>query len=753
PLAEAMRRITEVEPAPLGRVKPELRGELSAIASKALAKDRERRYESPLALARDLLGYLHGTGVSARPPSLSYQLRILARRNKGVVAAVALILLTLCGGIVAERMRANEAVAARRQALTAREDALTAQQRAEAAQAQAETEATRANRTVEFLNDMLANVTPDGAKGEQVTVQAALDAVAADIGTELEDAPEVEATIRYIIGKTYSAQGLYTQAVDMLQAAAAIHTRLGVRSSETMQIQAALANAEMRRENLDAAMAAYDAALAIARETEGPDGNAVLWIQNNRLELLYRSGHYAEAADGLEDVIDMRLRRFGENDAELHVMRANLGTLLRQLGRHEEAVRLLRAELKFFQDNGDGGHTKTLLIQRALAGAEFEGGHHEEGLKILGDLIQAYRDNFGAEHPDLADAYFARGTRLVTLQRYAEAESDLRTALAIKEKAYGPEDPRLADILRRLGTAVANQQRQDEGIAMQQRAIALYETAGHTNTPFFVSALHDYAGVLRQARRCAEARDVQERAIAIGTKLFGADDPRVLSLRHLLAQIEITCGDVTRGIELAEGIVADAQRLMPPDDPKRAVFANNLGWGYLNAGRLDDAAATLAEAADRFASQGAEGDADRAQALATRAMIACVQGRPADATPVAQQALGLAKTHDPPHEWGSILARSALACSRLAAGQVAEAAETIQAARSELDQAQPDDARTAAFLQYVEARCRAAQGETEADNQLNAAADTIQAAWGADHPITRWAQANTRSGSESAAGE
>ncbi|HRX87691.1 MAG TPA: serine/threonine-protein kinase, partial [Phycisphaerae bacterium] len=49
PLAEAMRRITEVEPAPLGRVKPELRGELAAIAAKALAKDRERRYESPLA--------------------------------------------------------------------------------------------------------------------------------------------------------------------------------------------------------------------------------------------------------------------------------------------------------------------------------------------------------------------------------------------------------------------------------------------------------------------------------------------------------------------------------------------------------------------------------------------------------------------------------------------------------------------------------------------------------------------------------
>ena len=85
-----------LEPGQLTRL---LRGDLDWIVMKSLEKDRSRRYETANALARDLQRHLADEVVEARPPSASYRLRKLVRRNRGLVAAVALIVLALVCGI------------------------------------------------------------------------------------------------------------------------------------------------------------------------------------------------------------------------------------------------------------------------------------------------------------------------------------------------------------------------------------------------------------------------------------------------------------------------------------------------------------------------------------------------------------------------------------------------------------------------------------------------------------------------------
>ena len=50
-------------------------------------------------MARDLQRYLADEVVEARPPSTGYRLRKLVRRNRGLVAAVGLIVLALVVGI------------------------------------------------------------------------------------------------------------------------------------------------------------------------------------------------------------------------------------------------------------------------------------------------------------------------------------------------------------------------------------------------------------------------------------------------------------------------------------------------------------------------------------------------------------------------------------------------------------------------------------------------------------------------------
>jgi hypothetical protein len=65
---------------------PKVLGELDWIVMKALEKDRNRRYESAGALARDIERHLHDEPVQACPPSRWYRFRKFARRNKGALA-------------------------------------------------------------------------------------------------------------------------------------------------------------------------------------------------------------------------------------------------------------------------------------------------------------------------------------------------------------------------------------------------------------------------------------------------------------------------------------------------------------------------------------------------------------------------------------------------------------------------------------------------------------------------------------------
>ena len=84
------------EPSKLTRF---VRGDLDWIVMKCLEKDRTRRYETANGLAMDIRRHLHNEPVVARPPSATYRLRKLVRRNRMAVAAAGAIAVSLLVGL------------------------------------------------------------------------------------------------------------------------------------------------------------------------------------------------------------------------------------------------------------------------------------------------------------------------------------------------------------------------------------------------------------------------------------------------------------------------------------------------------------------------------------------------------------------------------------------------------------------------------------------------------------------------------
>ena len=140
-LAVARRRSTT--PAVLSA---QLRGDLDWIATKAMAQDRARRFDTVSALATDLQRHLQHEPILARPPSAAYRFQKLVARHKVSVtaAAVVSVALVLAAGVsswqyVKERRARERAVSAEQASAVERLRAEAALSSAERSRSEAET--------------------------------------------------------------------------------------------------------------------------------------------------------------------------------------------------------------------------------------------------------------------------------------------------------------------------------------------------------------------------------------------------------------------------------------------------------------------------------------------------------------------------------------------------------------------------------------------------------------------------------------
>jgi hypothetical protein len=222
-LPEAVHTIREEEPASLSSIGRDYRGDIETLVSKALEKDKTRRYTSAADLGADIQRFLHDEPIAARPPSASYQLQKFARRHRGLMAGVAAVFVVLVAGVAVstwQAMRANRAgqaalkerdraVAAEASAVQERNRALTEKQRAD-------DESASAKAVNDFLqNGLLAQASasaqarPDTKPDPDLKVRTALDRAAAGIQGKFDKQPLVEASIRQTIGNTYLDLGIY----------------------------------------------------------------------------------------------------------------------------------------------------------------------------------------------------------------------------------------------------------------------------------------------------------------------------------------------------------------------------------------------------------------------------------------------------------------------------------------------------------------------------------------------------------------
>ena len=502
-----------------------LAGDLDSIVTKALEPRTAERYASVEELSEDLRRFLEGRAVRARRAGAAYRLRKLAWRHRLSVAAAALLLATLVGGIVTTSL---------------------ARRRAEAGEALAQE---RLDQVLEFASTLLFDVHDAVAElkgatpARRLLVQRAvaqLDRLAADNGgdpavrTHLAAGYEKLSEIQYADGSAHLG--------DSDGALASLAKALRLREA-----LAAGGGREARR-----AVAADYSRLAdirsLTRDLPGAETDARRALE--LYEALWREApadpeSRAELAHALADAADVE-RKMGANEKALSGLRRAL-----------ELEQALLAESPADADRRRAVVTTSI----SLADLHYAAGEPAASLAALDTVLDLARAQV-REHPHNAQYQADVASVLNRMGHSAGAQGSHSEAL--RRYLEGEE------IIAALSAA-------DPANARLRRSVAIHGT----NVALMMETLGDLAGAEARQRRSLE---IHTRLAEADPESVQARDD-VAYVQAALASVLLQGARLAPAVELAR-LAVEARRRLVAEDPTNAESRYRLARAYALAGRI-----------------------------------------------------------------------------------------------------------------------------------------------------------------------
>ncbi len=432
PIPEALRIIRDSVPVPLSSIDHTFRGDLNTIISKAIEKDRYRRYTTVVEFANDIDCFIKSKPISARPPSRSYLFRKFVKRNKMVFIATCVVMFTLLAGIAATTTQAIRA---------------TAQSK------RAEKEAATHQEISQFLQDMLSSIRPENTRGEEVTVRQILDTSASKLNGSLQDRPLVRATLHRTIGFTYQSIGELIQAEHHLRQAYDIRkNKLGMDHPHTLASASYLGNALKRAGKIKEAETLLRNALVIAKRVEGADGVDTLILMNTLANVSRILGKKVEAETLYRDAYQEYLSKYGDHHEKTLVLMNNLGVLLMENTRRlDEAEPLLRQCLELRTSTLGYDHPDTIFSMSNMAVLMMKMNRTDEAYELFTKTLELSERVLGYYHPYTLRRAKNFATTLAVRGQLDQAEHLIRPIYQGQQKLLGNSHP---DTINSLGLLV-----------------------------------------------------------------------------------------------------------------------------------------------------------------------------------------------------------------------------------------------------------------------------------------------------------
>jgi eukaryotic-like serine/threonine-protein kinase len=408
---EFLRRIERDDPPAPRRVNPSVPADLETIVLKAIAKQREARYQSAAALGEDLRRFLDGRPTLARRPTWLDRLSKWSHRHANLVAAAAaMLLLALVATAVSALLVARE----KRQTVVALHASQQALERAEANYQQA---------------------------------RQVVDRYGLRLADELADVPGAEPLRRELLEDSWQC---YQALIRQTQGDPTLRAEQAKTCFKAAEIASQLGDSQRA---LDQYAAARDLFAALVREDPGDSAHRVhLGLCDNNLGLILAScGRTDEAMNAFQQA-EQQAASLCRDEPGITAHRwrralvhTNTGSLHSQCGnvataddRYSEAIALLETALAAEPQRDE--FRKDLAVAFNNRGALRRGTSPEKAaedngraMELLADLVRSRPERLDDQR-ELALCQSNHGSLLAERGDASAAVSVLRQAIAAQEQ-------------------------------------------------------------------------------------------------------------------------------------------------------------------------------------------------------------------------------------------------------------------------------------------------------------------------------
>lgn len=461
--------------------------DLEAILDKGLSKRPSDRYVTVERFSADLQRALALEPVRAREGERGYRAGRFLRRRRLPIAAAAVVVMSLTGGLV---VSLDQAAKAERQ----RDAALLEQSRLQAVQ--------------NYLYFMLRTGAETG--GPDADASATLDAAAAQVLEQFEADPRRGGPVARMLGELYFYMNDYEAAKPLLER---LMTVDGVDPAIVAGAAYDLAQIKQRQGDAEAARR------LLARAQSFWSSDPARWnseLVDSRLTeaRLVRDGGDVEGAVRLLQVnLPVRIAISGPNHRDTGVYHNDLGVMLVAAGRQDEAAPSFQAALHVWAANRLDRGPDALNTLNNLAALEVLSGRPERAEPLFLRAMEVRRALYG---PSAATAALISnyGKTLMELDRHAEALPYLREASAMAREHAGVASLHYASATAGLSEALLATGDVSGAERLSAAAVVEIEAALGADHPATAVIRVSLGRVLAAQGRKAEARRLLDQAQA-----------------------------------------------------------------------------------------------------------------------------------------------------------------------------------------------------------------------------------------------
>jgi serine/threonine protein kinase len=402
-----------------------LRGDLDNIVLKAMRKEPARRYQSVAEFSEDIRRHLGGLPVIARKDTLAYRSAKFIKRNRIGVAGVALILISMLGGIITTTWQA-------RVARQERDHARIAQTNAELAQKQAE-------RLNGFLQTLLSSANPETGPGRDLKVVQVLDQASDNLDHELAGEPALRAQAHLTIGQAYAGLREAKPSISHLREALEIDRQIyGDENIVTARVKAALGAVLVTlARRYDEAEPLLHQALTVERRQPSTEQRELPLILNYEGKVLSQINRIDEAKTMAAESLLLIRKSDGEQSVAYANELVHLASLFLAQQDNAHAEMPYRQAIAIFRRL----HAQTPSFAAVLTGLAYDlilEGKLDEPEGLLLESQQIYRSTVGEQSIAYALTLGCLGWFHFQREDYPKAEAEFGASLAIVRSSLVP---------------------------------------------------------------------------------------------------------------------------------------------------------------------------------------------------------------------------------------------------------------------------------------------------------------------------